>query len=441
MPLRRGVLASLAALTFAGATGFSRADDAVPETWSLHAQSTFVEQYHPAFRSLARGKNSLDPGSRGDETFDATAFGGVRLWNGGEAYADLEIDQGFGLSGTVGLAGFSSGEAYKVGAEEPYARLQRLFFRQTFDLGGDVETIHADANQLAGSRSKNNVVITAGKFSVTDVFDNDDYAHDPKKDFLNWSIIDSGAFDYAADAWGYSYGLAGEWNQDWWTLRLGLFDLSRVPNTTRLVRWFGQYELVAEAEARHTLMGRDGKVKLLAYFNRGRMGSYEDALALAAATHSTPDTALVRRPATRPGVALDIEQQIDGDLGVFARLSMNDGSEEAYEFTEINRSAVVGLSLKGTSWSRPDDTIGAAFVVNDISHSARAYLAAGGLGILIGDGSLRHYGTEDIAEVYYSASLTKWLSASADYQFVANPAYNGDRGPVSILGARLHAEY
>lgn len=441
LSVRHGTVLGVASIVLMAGAHAALADDVTPETWSLHGQATFVEQYHPAFRSLFRGKNSLDPGSRGDETFDATAFGGVRLWDGGEAYADLEIDQGFGISGTVGLAGFSSGEAYKVGAEEPYARLQRLFFRQTFDLGGDVETIDGDANKLAGSRTKNNIVITAGKFSVTDIFDADDYAHDPKKDFLNWSLIDSGAFDYAADAWGYSYGIAGEWNQDCWTVRLGLFDLSRVPNTTKLVRGFGQYELDGEVEERHTIFGQSGKVKLLGWFNRGRMGSYEDALALAASTHSTPDTALVRRPATRPGIAVDVEQQLGGDLGAFMRLSANDGSEEGFEFTEINRSIAAGLSWKGTRWDRPDDTVGGAFVVNDISHSARAYFAAGGMGILIGDGGLAHYGTEDIAEVYYSAALTKWLSASADYQFVAHPAYNSDRGPVSILGARLHAEF
>ena len=197
------------------------------EDWSLHGQTTFVDQYHPAFRSPYRGHNSLDPGSRGNETFDTTLFAGVRLWDGGEAYADPEIDQGFGLSNTVGVAGFPSGEAYKVGKAEPYFRLQRLFFRQSFDLGGDVQTIEPGANQLGGARSADNVVITAGKMSVTDVFDTNSYAHDPKADFLNWSLIDAGAFDYAADAWGYSYGITAEWTQAWWTLRAGLFDSSR----------------------------------------------------------------------------------------------------------------------------------------------------------------------------------------------------------------------
>jgi high affinity Mn2+ porin len=436
-------LGRLGVLWFAGlllfGAGASAATDS--ETWSVHGQVTFVEQYHPAFRSPYSGRNSLSGKSLGDETFDATLFAGARLWDGGELYADPEIDQGFGLSNTIGLAGFSSGEAYKVGKANPYFRLQRLFFRQTFDLGGAAKEIDADANQLAGTTTENNLVVTVGKFSAVDIFDTNTYAHDPKHDFLNWSLIDSGAYDYAADAWGYSYGLAAEWTQAWWTLRVGLFDLSRVPNTTELVRGFGQYELVAEGEERHTLWGKNGKVKLLVFANRGRMGSYRDAVALGIATHATPDTALVRRPAFRPGVVLNGEQELGDGLGAFVRLSLNDGSEEAFEFTEINRSAAIGLSLNGAAWQRPNDTVGLAGVVNVLSDSARAYFAAGGNGILIGDGRLPHYDSEDILEAYYNAQLTAWLTAGADYQFIAHPAYNADRGPVSILGFRLHASW
>ncbi len=200
----------------------------------MHGQVTHVWQYHPAFKAPYSGPNSLDPGSRGNETFDATLYLGFRPWSGGEIWINPEIDQGFGLSNTLGVAGYPSGEAYKVGKSSPYFRLQRLFFRQTFDLGGAVETLDPDANQLGGTRTADNVVITGGKISATDIFDTNTYAHDPKKDFLNWAIIDAGAYDYAADAWGYSYGIAAEWTQAWWTLRVGLFDLSRVPNTTEL---------------------------------------------------------------------------------------------------------------------------------------------------------------------------------------------------------------
>lgn len=416
--------------------------DATPpqESWSLHGQATFVEQYHPAFKSAYRGQNSLDPGSRGNETFDATLYWGARLWNGGEIYANPEIDQGFGLSNTLGLAGYSSGEAYKVGNSTPYFRLQRLFFRQSFDLGGEVETIESAANQLGGTRTADNLLITAGKISVTDIFDTNAYAHDPKADFLNWSVIDAGAYDYAADAWGYSYGVAAEWTQNWWTLRAGLFDLSRVPNTTALERDFSQFEIVVEGEERHIWWGEPGKLKVLGFVNRGRMGSYDDAIRLGQMTGGPPDIALVRRYASRPGLSINLEQQLGEKLGFFARAGLNDGSKEAYEFTEINRSISAGFSLKGANWGRPDDTAGIAGVVSALSNSAKRYFAAGGMGILIGDGRLVHDGTEDIVEAYYRAQLSPGVSASVDYQFIANPAYNRDRGPVSILGIRLHAE-
>jgi len=414
---------------------------AASEKWSVHGQMTGVWQYHPAFRSPYRGRNSLDPGSRGNETFDATLYAGVRPWTGGELYINPEIDQGFGLSNTLGVAGFPSGEAYKVGKAAPYFRLQRLFLRQKFDLGGEVETIDPGANQIAGTRTANNLIVTMGKFTVTDIFDANAYAHDPKVDFLNWAVIDAGAFDYAADAWGYSYGIAAEWTQNFWTLRVGLFDLSRVPNTTALETEFHQFELVGEAEERHTIFGRPGKLKLLGYINRGRMGSYADAVRLAQSIAAPPDTSLVREYRSRPGAAINFEQQIADALGLFVRASINDGSKEAYEFTEINRSLSAGLSLKGRDWGRPKDTFGLAGVVNGLSDSARAYFAAGGLGILIGDERLPHYGPEKILEAYYSAAVTDWLSLALDYQWIDNPAYNRDRGPVSVLGIRVHVEH
>jgi high affinity Mn2+ porin len=445
----RPVVAAIIAMVVLAATLAHAADsppspaEAPPELedYSVHGQFTSVMQYHPSFNSPYRGPNSLDPGNRGDETVDLTLFLGARLWHGGEAYINPEIDQGFGLSNTLGVAGFPSAEAYKVGAEDPYIRLPRAFVRQTFSLGGDSQPIDADANQLAGSRTADNVIVTIGKFSVTDIFDTNTYAHDPRADFLNWAIVDAGAFDYAADAWAYTYGAAAEWTQSWWTVRGGLFDLSRQPNVKYLQRNFSQFSVLSELEERHELWGQPGKVKLIGFVDYGRMGKYEDALRLGAVTGALPNVALVRRYQTKAGAALNAEQQLLPDLGAFARLSADDGSKEAYEFTEINRSLSVGLSLKGNRWSRPRDTIGLAFVINDISGDARRYFAAGGLGILIGDGRLPHYNYEKIEEIYYNLAAIAGLSLTVDYQFISNPGYNPDRGPVSVFGGRLHAEF
>ena len=412
-----------------------------PEQASLHGQFTYVVQYHPSFRSPYSGTNSLYPGGSGKETADLTFFAGTRLWRGADLYVNPEIDQGFGLSNTLGVAGFPSGEAYKVGSTSPYFRVPRLFIRQIFDLGGVTESVESGANQLAGTRTHDNFIVIVGKFSVVDIFDTNAYAHDPRSDLLNWSIIDSGAFDYAADAWGYTYGAAAEWTKGDWSLRGGFFDLSSVPNGKTVERNFDEYALIGEVEERHELGGHAGKVKLLGFVNRGRMARYDDAVQLAQDTGGIPDAASVRHFASRPGFAVIVEQELAQGIGAFARASANDGSKEAYEFTEINRSLAGGLSVKGARWGRSNDTFALAAAINALSDPARRYFAAGGLGILIGDGRLPNAGQERIAETYYAVSITDHVTLTADYQYVANPAYNRDRGPVSIIGARLHGEF
>jgi high affinity Mn2+ porin len=416
------------------------ADDAAPESWALHGQVTNVTQGHSRFTSPYSGTNSLIANGRTEETTDVTLYAGVRLWRGAELWINPEIDQGFGLSNTVGMAGFPSGEAYKVGANVPYPRLPRAFLRQVVSLGGERVSAEPSANQLADSKTTNNVTLTLGKFSVTDIFDSNAYAHDPRGDFLNWSIIDAGAFDYAADAWGFTYGAAAEWTRDAWTMRGGVFQLSKVPNGKIVNEDFSQYMLVTELERRYQMYGRPGKVKLLAFVNRGRMGSYHDAVQMAQQTGDAPNTALVRHFASRPGVSVNLEQELAPDLGMFVRASLNNGTKEAYEFTEINKSISGGLSLKGDRWGRHDDTFGVAGVINGLSSNARQYFTNGGIGILIGDGGLT-YAAEKILETYYSMRVIPSVTLAISYQYVDNPAYNRDRGPVSIFGLRAHAEF
>jgi len=411
-----------------------------PKWYNLHFQSTFTEQGHPGFHSsIPDGPESMKSRGQTDETTDMTLFMGGRIGDL-ELYANPEMDQGFGLSNTFGVAGFTSGEAYKVGSHTPYFQLPRLFGRYVLGLGGEQQSVTDGPNQLAGSHDANNVTLTFGKFSVTDIFDNNSYAHDPRADFLNWSMIDMGAFDYAASAWGYTYGGAAEWNQDRWTLRSGLFDTSRQPNDKYLVRGLGQYQAVGEVEERHTIFDHAGKVRALFFATSANMGSYEDALSLANQTSTTPSTALVRHNQVRPGGGINMEQEITSDLGAFLRASINDGTKEAFEFTEINQSVSGGLSLKGERWNRPDDTVGLGMAVNGISKEAQQYFAAGGQGILIGDGSL-NYAPENIVEAYYKYSIVKSFSTTLDYQFINNPAYNQDRGPIHVFAVRAHVEF
>jgi high affinity Mn2+ porin len=408
------------------------------DRFNIHGQATFVEQGYPAFRSPYVGPQSLPGGGEGRETSDVSLYTGVRLWRGAELWINPEIDQGFGIGNTLGVAGFPSAEAYKVGADYPYARLPRAFIRQTIDLGGDTQKVDASASQFAGSQTADRLVITVGKFALPDIFDNNKYAHDQRNDFLNWSIVDTGTFDYAADAWGYTYGAAAEWYFGNWTLRGGWFDLSVVPNSPDLDPTFQQFQWVGEIERRYDLWGHAGKIAVTGFLTRGRMGSFEDAIALAAVTGGPADIAAVRQYQSRGGISMNLEQEITSDLGAFVRAGWADGSKEPYEFTDIDRTVAAGLSLNGKQWGRPNDTVGIAGVVNGISSIHEAYLNDGGLGILIGDGILPHPGLEEIIEAYYKYAVNASLHLSADYQFIANPAYNTDRGPVSVFAGRAH---
>jgi high affinity Mn2+ porin len=434
LALMRTLWAIAAAISFQAAA----AEDA--EVFAVHGQATYVEQETGGFSSPYSGRNSLTPNA-GAETVDVSLDLGARLWRGAEIWIDPEIDQGFGVDNTLGLAGFPSGEAYKVGKNEPYLRLPRLFVRQTLDLEGAPQTLDSAVNQLAGIHSENRVVITAGKFGVPDVFDTNQYAHDPRNDFLNWAAIDAGTFDYAADAWGYTVGATIEWYQNAWALRAGFFDLSNIPNSTHLDPGFHEFQLDWEVEHRHEIAGNPGRVLLTVFDSRGRMGLLDQAVQLAESTDSPVDIASVRSYRSRLGADLNLEQQLASDLGLFARVGKDAGNVEPYEFSDIDRTVATGLSLQGARWNRTDDTIGLAGILNRISASREQYLNAGGLGILVGDGKLPHPGPEVIMETYYSLGILKFAHLTLDYQWVDHPGYNRDRGPASIFAVRAHAQF
>jgi high affinity Mn2+ porin len=410
------------------------------ERYAIHGQFTYVEQDTDSFRAPYAGPHSLSP-SHGRETIDATLMMGARLWSGSEVWINPEIDQGSGLDDTLGVAGFPSGEAYKVGRNQPYFRLPRFFVRQTLNLTGERQAIEAEANQFGGDRSLNRWVLTVGKFSVVDIFDVNQYAHDPRGDFFNWAAVDAGSLDYAADAWGYTAGAAAEWYEGTWTMRLGVFDLSNVPNSVHLDPGFHEFQIIAELEKRHTLGDRPGKLMVTLFDSRGRMGLLDSAVEFAQASGQPVDIIRVRQYRSRLGASLNLEQQLVEDLGLFARAGKAAGNVEAYEFSDIDRSVAAGLSLKGSAWHRPHDTVGLAGLGNDISADRRRFLNAGGLGILVGDGRLPHPGPEEVLETYYSAQILPHAQLTVDYQWVDHPAYNRDRGPVSIYAVRLHAQF
>jgi high affinity Mn2+ porin len=410
-------------------------DDAV---WTVHGQLTTVVQGDGGFHSPYQGVNSLSGNAQVRETISTTGFFGYRLpWQGGALYFDPEFNQGFGLSRSVGVDGFVNGEAVKAGFDTPKPNVARLFVRQVFGLGGEQEKIEDDKNQLAATEDVRRVTVTAGKFSPSDLFDANKYAHDPRADFLNLSLWEAAAWDYPADSKGYTDGVAVEVNDPGWALRFGWFLEPRIANTRDLdPRFLKRYGTAAELELPHRWWGEPGTLRTLAFLNRAPMANYDQALALVAGTGAAPTLAPVRRDKWKAGVALNLEQALTDELGLFSRLSWNDGRTEGWAFTDIRESASLGLSLKGKNWGRADDTVAIGAAVNDISRAEAKFFAAGGTGIFAGDGRI-NAAPEAVVETYYSLSLAP-ATLTLDYQFVADPAFNQDRGPVSVVALRLH---
>jgi high affinity Mn2+ porin len=412
--------------------------------WEIHGQTTYIQQGYAPFHSPYLGANSLTPWAQTRATWTASAFLGLRLWDGGELYYNPELLQGFGLHDTTGAAGFPNGEAQKSNFPYPRYSTSRLFLRQTFGLGGEQETVESDYGQMAGKRDISRVTVQVGRFAVHDIFDTNAYAMDPREDFMNWSIWAAGAFDYPADRIGLTYGAVAEFNEKYWALRAGYFLTGNVPNADEFdMQLFKRGGYVTELETRYSLFSRPGKFRVGIWADTYFSGSYSEAVDLTLLNpglDATDAIVLTRKGRTKYGYYLNFEQAVTDDIGVFGRWSWNDGKNEISAFTDIDSSLSLGTSIKGTGWGRPDDRIGLAGAINALSQDHRNYLAAGGLGILIGDGQL-NYRPESIIETFYAMNVINGVILTFDYQFMMNPAHNADRGPISFFSGRLHGEF
>ncbi len=415
------------------------------ERFSLHGQTTFFNQAVAGFRAPYSGPNSLVP-HQAQATTTATLFLGLKLTDSTELYYNPEFSQGFGLSRTLGVAGFTNGEAQKAGAPFPKLRSARYFVRQTFGLGGETETLPDGPNQIANTYDVERITVIAGKFAMGDYFDGNRYAHDPRVDFANWGLWSSAAWDFPANLPGYTQGVLVEYNRAEFALRAAYTQVPKEPSSDVLdPRVFERGGFTVEFEERHVLpfLDRPGKLRIGAFSNVGNSARYREVVGLTrsgAFDDINDAVSATRRPRRKSGVYVNLEQAVTDDLGVFARASAADGRNENLSFTDIDRSFSGGVSLKGGAWDRPNDTIGLGTSMNQLSPSHRAFFANGGLGLLIGDGRLT-YAPERAVETYYALSLGKALVLTADYQFVANPAYNRDRGPAHFFGTRLHADF
>ena len=410
---------------------------AVAEDWGLelHGQATYLRQYHPSFSASYWGPNSLSSNTERGYTFTSTLFLGARYRNT-ELYINPEWIAGLPFSSLHGLGGFTSGENQRGSGTQVRVYRARAFLRQTWNLAGETEEQASEQNQVKTAYAAERVVLTAGNVSVLDVFDAMDYSRDARTQFMNWASLTYGAWDYPADARGYTWGVALEYISPGWQARVGRFLVPVESNGLQLDRaLLDRYGDAAEFELPYKLGGHNAIARALVFHNRVNAGAYRDAIAIS----SPPSVADVRRTQSKYGFGLSTQVEVTDDIGAFVRAGWSDGRTETFMFTEIDRSLSVGALVKGTGWGRPEDKFGVAGYINGLSAAHRDYLARGGLGFFLGDGQL-NYGTERILEGFYSLGVTKNMALSVGYQRITNPGYNRDRGPVDVLSLRLHAE-
>jgi len=443
------VLLSLSGIAQVNPDIAARASFAKPDPWSVHFQLTVVSQGHFAFPAAYSGKNSMVDTAEKDVTSLTTSFFlGRKLWKGAAVYFNPEVSGGKGLSGATGMAGFPNGETFRIGNPAPAFYTARAFFQQNIPLGRHTAYVYVndDVNQVSDSVPIQRLTLSGGKFSLDDFFDDNLFSHDARSQFLNWSLMSNGAWDYPANTRGYTQGVVVELFEPTWAVRGSIVQEPRQANGPDLDENIFKYHgITLEGEKSYKIGLQSGTVRILGFYNLTRAPTYEKVVQQVKAGDSSlvdifNGSELSQEHGAKYGWGISANQNITRDLGVFFRASWNDGKTATWAFTEIDQSISAGLSLTGTSWKRPDDHMGGAFVINGISSGHQDFLKAGLNGFMIGDGNL-NYGHEGIAEFYYSAKLFDHTYLSADYQFAHNPAYNKDRGPINIYGFRVHIEF
>lgn len=412
--------------------------------WSYHFQFTGIVQGHPSFHAPYSGQNSLSNARERAYSVTSTLYLGRKLWKGASLYFNPEMAGGKGVGNTLGIAAFPNGETFRIGNPEPTVYIARIFLRQHISLDKKhYEDITDDANQVAERVSTSRITLTAGKFSLGDFFDNNSVSHDPRSDFMNWAFMSNGAYDYAANTRGYTYGFMAEYVKPTWALRFGTALLPVFANGPSLNwNYVKTNSQNLELEKRYVWQSYSGIIRLLAYYNTSKAPKYNDVVA---AKLNSTDTSMdvingKNYGGKKFGLGLNAEQGITPSIDAFFRLGWNDGKTASWAFAEIDNTVTAGIRINGRSWKRKADDIGIALLSNGISGDHRNFLNNGGYGFMIGDGKLPNYVREKIAELFYKCKLLNYLWATLDYQFVDHPAYNKDRGPVHLFAARVHVE-
>jgi high affinity Mn2+ porin len=417
----------------------------------LSGQANIITQWHPAFRSPYQGPNSLSPEAQDASSRVLTLFTGLRINGTTEFLCDIQETGGHGIGEALGLAGFTNLDVVRnpLLSKAPY--VARLMWHQIIPLSGERAPSERTPLSLFAQLPVRRIEFRFGKFSLVDFFDVNTYGSDSNLQFLNWTLDNNGAYDYAADTRGYTYAAMVEYDDRHWAVRFAEALMPKVANGIHLDADLARARSEnVEFELHHSFLPRrEAVVRLLGYANHANMGVYsvaiDDFLAgktmCAAGTVCRPDiTAHPLQTTMKYGFGVNVEQPLTDWLGLFARWGWNEGQHESYAYTEVDETEQVGAGLQGTKWKRKLDRAGLAFISNGISREHQEYLALGGLGFLLGDGKL-NYGRENIVETYYTLHVWRGIFTSFDAQYVANPGYNRDRGPVFAPALRLHVEF
>ncbi len=440
--------------------GLHNLDD---EKWNAYGQFTYISNWKASFPALYTNLNgstdSLLPNAERSFTGTLTFYLGVRLWDGAEAYVVPEVISERPLSQLKGLgAGIQNFELQKGGGESPTLYLSRKFIKQTFGFGGERVKKESGPLQLGKTYDSRRLVLVAGNFSILDFFDKNAFDIDPRQGFMNLSFLTYGAYDFAADARGYSWGAVGEFYWDDWAIRYARItppkDPNQLPVDFRLLKYYGDQ---IEAEHHHKIRGQEGAVRMLAYRNHENIGRFSDAIGAFEANPlknattcpgfnygsdnaDAPDLCWARKPNVKTGIGVYGEQYLLKDVGVFSRAMVSDGKTEVDSYTSADRSASFGLLAKGSHWSRPSDVTGIGVNLAWISNAHAEYLRLGGIDGFVGDGFIRP-AAETALDMFYSVNFRKVFWLTGDYQHVVNPGFNADRGPVNIFSLKIHGEF
>lgn len=417
------------------------------ERFNIKGQATYIYQYMPSRKSITDSVSTGFGDGESQNTISATLFAGLRLWKGAEVYVNPEVTSGMGLSNDIGIASPSNGETFHISRSQLTLFLARAYYTQTFALRnkrarklGYVNSteLESRSNQLAGYEPKDYLRFYAGKLSLADIFDRNDYANSPRTQFMNWSFMNNAAWDMAANSRGYTYNFTTD-------LQLGKMNYKAGIATTPVVAGGASletdltksYTALAEISRQLTIKKRAGIIRFLGYYNSGKMGNYAAADSLA-----QPRVILTRKAgASKYGFGLNMQQELSNTLSAFMRIGWNNGKTEAWSYIEADQSLSVGLSAKGSGWKRANDNLGFAIAVNALSADHKRYIERGGYGTQIG-GTLQTHSPEMIGELYYSfRPLKTKLWFTADYQLCLNAGYNSNRSPLHMFAIRAHVQF